>query len=120
MKFGDKIRYVRSKMGGVSTTELGKMLNVTQSYVSRAENKNQKFGRDTLVKLSNISGLPIEFFTDDNVSTPEEVAPTPEMANELKKYWKFLKVAQVAHEAGLTEEDVLELIEVGKKLKHRE
>ena len=121
MTFGEKVRYTRKLMGNKSTTELAALLGIEQASVSKVENSpTRKFKRETILRLSQISGLPLRFFMDENVKTPDEVTSDPRLAQELGKHFKFLKVADAAAAAGLTEQDVLALIEVAKKIKRRD
>jgi predicted transcriptional regulator len=117
MTFGDKVRYARERMGNISTTQLAKMLGIEQPNVSKVENSpTRRFAQKITLKLSQVSGLPLEFFMNDNIKTPAEVAPA-HMVKELEQHYKFIRVADAAVKAGLTEQDVLDLIEVAKKLK---
>lgn len=126
MTFGDKVRYARKKMGNISTTQLAKLLEIAQASVSKVENSStRKFKRESIVRLSEVSGLPLEFFMKDNIKTPEEVAPTKELAEKIRDAGvQFIKLNDTVKKRGLTEQEAIDLInlfcDTYQKIKRRD
>jgi len=75
---GLKMAALRDKKG-LTTTQLGKLVGISQAQISRLENGKQGFRSATLTKISKALGVkPIYFFLEDMPETArvrEDAAP---------------------------------------------
>lgn len=107
---GMKIAKLRAKLN-LTTTELAKMVGISQAQISRLENGKQGFRSATLTKISTALNVdPVYFFMDDGDEGPtgkvsEAVATYaavahPRLADALRSP-HFLAVAEKLGEAYL-------------------
>ncbi|HWR42052.1 helix-turn-helix transcriptional regulator [Sporomusa sp.] len=118
MKFGDKVRCVREKFS-LTTEQLAKLLNVTQSYISHVENNRRQLGRDKIVVLAKELNIPVEFFLRDDVETLEEIEINDKLKTMLTdgKYLNYFVVVDKAVEANISPEELEQAIEFIKRYK---
>lgn len=118
MRFGDKVRYVREKFA-LTTEQLARLLNVTQSYISHVENNRRRLGRDKIVLLASELQLPVEFFLREDVTTLDELELTAKLkalvTNE--KYLNYFVVVDKAVEASISPAELEQAIEFIKTYK---
>jgi transcriptional regulator with XRE-family HTH domain len=117
MHFGAKLKYVMEYLG-LSTNQMADKLGIDPSYIRHmARNENRKLDHDKILLLQKMSGFPLEFFLDENVKTPNEVAPTEELAKAMQDE---LELISLIRDEGLTKEEALEILKTVAKLKRRE
>lgn len=112
MTLGEKVRLVREK-AGLTTEELARRLNVSQSYISHVENNRRLLGRDRIVALAKTLDIPVEFFMRDDVRSFDELKATPTLQARLagSRYVNYLVVIDKAVEAGVSPEELERAIE---------
>lgn len=118
MNFGDKIRYVREKFS-LTTEQLAKLLNVTQSYISHVENNRRQFGRDKIVVLAEKLQIPVEFFLREDVEKLEQIKVCDKLEalfND-ERYSDYFGVVECAVQADISPEELKQAIEFIKKYK---
>ncbi|SMC32046.1 helix-turn-helix domain-containing protein [Sporomusa malonica] len=120
MNFGDKVRYIREKFS-LTTTQLAKLLNVTQSYVSHVENNRRQFGRDKIVVLAKELQIPVEFFLREDVDTLEQIRVSDglEALFNDERYPNYFGVVDYAVKAGIRPEELEQAIEFIKNIRHK-
>ena len=112
---GLKITKLRNKLN-LTTTELAKMVGISQAQISRLENGKQGFRSATLTKIARaLSVKPVYFFMEEGEDSPtgkvSEAAAIygavahPRLAEALKSP-HFLAVAEKIAEAYLHEPDI--------------
>ena len=117
MRFGDKVRFVREKFA-LTTEQLAKLLNVTQSYISHVENNRRRLGRDKIVLLASKLQLPVEFFLREDVTTLEELELNVKLkALVTEKYLNYFVVVDKAVEASISPAELEQAIEFIKTYK---
>lgn len=116
MKFGDKVRYVRER-SSLTTVQLAKLLNVTQSYISHVENNRRQFSRDKIVRLANELKIPVEFFLREDVETLEQLSAIHKLENS-EKYPEYHWVVDYAVEANISPKELEQAIEFIRNIRH--
>ena len=118
MNFGEKVRYVRKKFS-LTTGQLARLLNVTQSYISHVENNRRKFGRDKIALLANKLYIPVEFFLCEDVKTLEQITFNNHLTAtfEDENYPNYFGVVDQAVKAKISPEELEQAIEFIKKYK---
>lgn len=119
MNFGQKIRYVREK-AGLTTDELAKKLNVSQSYISHVENNRRLLGRDRIIALAKAVNTPVEFFLRDDIKLPEELREGARMKQLLAEspYADYFVAVDKALAAEITPEELEKAIDFIRQYKH--
>ncbi|CVK20454.1 MULTISPECIES: helix-turn-helix domain-containing protein [Sporomusa] len=112
MKFGDKVRYIRSRFS-LTIEQLAKLLNVTESYISHIENNRRQLSRDKIVMLAKKLNTPVEFFLIDDVETLEEIEQAAKVRTMLndKNYFNYFAVVGQAMDARVSPEQLALAIE---------
>ena len=67
MNIHDKLAFLRDR-GGMSQADLASQLHISRQAVSRWENGTCKPPLDTMVTLSNIYGVSLDWLCDDSQS----------------------------------------------------
>lgn len=116
MKFGDKVRYVREQ-AALTTEQLAKLLNVTQSYISHVENNRRQFSRDKIVKLANELKIPVDFFLREDVETSEHGKVTGNAANT-ERDPDYFRVVDYAVQANISPQELVQAIEFIRNIRH--
>ena len=118
MNFGEKVRYIRKKFS-LTTEQLARLLNVTQSYISHVENNRRKFGRDKIALLANKLYIPVEFFLREDVKTLEQITFNNHLTAifEDENYPNYFGVVDQAVKAKISPEELEQAIEFIKKYK---
>ena len=121
MKFGDKVRYIRNRFS-LTTEQLAKILNVTQSYISHIENNRRQLSRDKIVILARELNTPIEFFLYDDLKTLEEIGAEEKFKAMLhdEKYYNYFVIVNKAVDASISPDELDQAIEFLKNYKARE
>ncbi len=120
MNFGDKVRYIRDRFS-LTTEQLAKLLNVTQSYISHVENNRRQLSRDKIVILAKEFNTPVEFFLCDDMKTLEEIefeGKVRAMLND-EKYLNYFVVVDKAVNARISPEELDQAIEFLKNYNKR-
>ncbi len=118
MNFGDKVRYVRKKFS-LTTEQLAKLLNVTQSYISHVENSRRLLGRDKIISLANQLHIPVEFFLREDITALEELEQSGQLQAMLKNnmYVNYFVAVDKAVAASISPAELEEAIEFIKRYK---
>lgn len=108
MELGDKIKSLR-EIRQMSTTDLAKATDLSQSYISALENKTRiDPTKSTIEKISKALRVPPAYFWDDDIVTPFDVLP--EMPREVQQFMldldnmPYLQLSRLAKEEGITPE----------------
>lgn len=112
MTLGEKVRLVREK-AGLTTEELARRLEVSQSYISHVENNRRLLGRDRIVALARTLDIPVEFFLRDDVRMPDELKISSRVQAMLtdSRYVNYLVVLDKAVAADISPEELERAIE---------
>ncbi|MCY8609943.1 helix-turn-helix transcriptional regulator [Bacillus paralicheniformis] len=120
MNLGQKIKQLR-KANGMNQGQLAEAINIHQTAVSQFELNKKKPGRDTLIKLSKLFEVPLEYLVDDD----EKVNYSDSEKSFVNEYTKLFpselnfKVSEIAEkyktkndeeEALLTKEEAEEAV----------
>jgi len=118
MTFGEKVRYVREK-AGLTTEELARLLDVSQSYISHVENNRRLLGRSRIVALAKALDTPVEFFLRDDILTPEDLLMNDKAKSLLigSRYVNYFVAVDKAVEADISPEELEKAIEFIKQYK---
>ncbi|WP_371371740.1 helix-turn-helix domain-containing protein [Sporomusa aerivorans] len=117
MKFGDKVRYVREK-SALTTEQLAKLLNVSQSYISHVENNRRQFGRDKIVSLAKVLNIPVEFFFREDIETLDTFRTIDKLQNA-EKTSDYLGVVDYAVKADISPAELQQAIEFIRCIRHK-
>jgi transcriptional regulator with XRE-family HTH domain len=71
VNYGEKVKHIR-KRNGVTTSELGKYLEVSQSMISQVERGVTRFSDDKALKMAKYFNMPIDFFLNDDYVSLDE------------------------------------------------
>lgn len=112
MTLGEKVRFVREK-AGLTTEELAKRLNISQSYISHVENNRRLLGRDRILALAKTLDIPVEFFMRDDIVSLGDLKAAPELKARLagSRYVNYLVAIDKAVEAEISPEELERAIE---------
>ncbi len=97
MEFSEKIKILRKRMG-LSQTELGKLLGVTNRAVSKWETGAAMPSAETLMALAGALNTPLDFFVGESSRTPDK--PKPEGMESLMELYKIGKGPSSSHTMG--------------------
>ena len=109
MTLGEKVRFVREK-AGLTTEELARRLNVSQSYISHIENNRRLLGRDRIVALARTLDIPVEFFLREDVCRLEDLHANPAYLPD-SRYVNYLVALDKALAADISPEELERAIE---------
>lgn len=104
---GEKIKIARES-AKINRSDFAKKLGVSKPYLSQLENNHRNPGRDKLILAARITGVPLEFFTEDGVQTSAH--------DQLTVFYSDIKDAI---DAGAKEEEIREAIRLITKIKKR-
>lgn len=118
MNFGGKVRYVRERFS-LTTEQLARILNVTQSYISHVENNRRQFGRDKIILMANKLSIPVEFFLREDVERLEQIKMNDKLEVIFKdeKYSDYFEVVGHAVKAEISPEELKQAIDFIKRYK---
>jgi transcriptional regulator with XRE-family HTH domain len=107
------------KRAGLTQEELGKVVNVQKSAVSKYERGEIQPSQDVLIKMADILGCSIDYLLG-RVMNPH-LAIMEDLPEELKgEGIKSLVVLKEAIETGLTAEEIEYALTLAYKMKKRE
>jgi transcriptional regulator with XRE-family HTH domain len=111
MTLGEKVRFVREK-AGLTTEELARRLEVSQSYISHVENNRRLLGRDRIVALSKTLDIPVEFFLREDIQRLDELTAGLALRARLSdsRYVNYLVALDKAVEAKISPEELEQAI----------
>lgn len=111
MTLGEKVRFVREK-AGLTTEELARRLEVSQSYISHVENNRRLLGRDRIVALAKTLDIPVEFFLREDIHRLDELKAGSALRARLSdsRFVNYLVALDKAVEANISPEELEQAI----------
>lgn len=116
MYFNEKLKFAMDFLR-LNATQMADKLGVDSSYIRHIlRDPRRKLDHDKIMMLHKLTGFPLQFFLDENIKKPSEVAPTEELAKMLENE---LELMSIIGDEGLTKEEAIEVLKTVAKLKRR-
>ena len=118
MSLGDKVRFAREQLG-MTTQMLADKAGISQPYISEIENGHKMPSTRTLIRLADALNVNAEFLLRDDVVAFEELGLPAAIQKKIdsSKYLPYFVTVDKAISAGVTPEEMLDLLNFIEKIR---
>lgn len=116
--FADKMMFSLKK-AGKTARDLANYLEVTESFISKVKHSKSELSPDHVVKLSQFTNTPIDYFIRNDVQNVEDLELTPIARKILEdsNSVSYLVLVSHAKDSGLTPQELERAINFAAEMK---